>query len=64
MVFSEHEDEMLELDALADLHSMERDDDLDEDAIEVETITLGDVLEHGGRLHGRLVSIGCPDVGA
>lgn len=43
---------------------MERDDDLDDDGFVVKTIEFGDELDHGERLHGRIVSIRCPDVGA
>jgi hypothetical protein len=55
LIFSEREED-LEVD-----HLTERDGD---DEVDVESVTVGDQLDSGGRLHGRLVSIGCPKVDA
>ncbi|PVF95687.1 Metallo-dependent phosphatase [Serendipita vermifera] len=65
LVFSESADHLTELDAMNDLHSREEGEEDDSDVeILVKKVELGDVLESGGRLHGRLVSVKCPDVGA
>jgi hypothetical protein len=63
LVFSEAEENLTELDAMDDLHSRESDEEEDAEVL-VKKVELGDVLENGGRLHARLVSLKCPDVGA
>jgi len=55
LVFSEKEED-LEVG-----HLVDRDGD---DEVDVESVVVGDQLDSGGRLHGRLISIGCPNVDA
>ncbi|CAG7852860.1 SubName: Full=Uncharacterized protein {ECO:0000313/EMBL:CCA72927.1} [Serendipita indica DSM 11827] len=65
LIFSEKEDELTALDELAAHHARSGASDEDgEPEFKVEKVKLGDVLEDGGRLHGRIASVRCPDVGA
>ncbi|KAG8824604.1 hypothetical protein FRC17_009067 [Serendipita sp. 399] len=60
LVFSEDEREMDALDTLGGSSNAADG----EPEIQVTKIKLGDGLEDGGRLHARLASVRCPDVGA
>lgn len=53
LVFSEKEEDLESVDHL-----------MDDDEVDVGSVEVGEQLDGGGRLHGRLVSIRCPGVDA